>query len=67
MKLVHKRPGIPKARGTIISIVILLLMLPFIMVNLWSSMSYWQHLGIVILGIMIDISLRALFLASRKR
>jgi hypothetical protein len=53
--------------GTILCIVILLLMLPAIMVSVWSSMSYWQHLGIIILGIMIGLSLRALRQARNKR
>ena len=43
--------------GTILCIVILLLMLPAIMASAWSSMSYWQHLSIVLLGIMIGFSL----------
>ena len=35
----------------IVGIVILLIMLPAIIVSLWSSMSFGQHLGIVTLGI----------------
>ena len=46
--------------GTILCVVILLLMLPAIMATAWSSMSYWQHLGTVILGIIFGLSLRAL-------
>ena len=53
--------------GTIVCIVILLLILSAIMMTDWSSMTYWQHLGIVILGIMIGLSLRALRQARRKR
>jgi hypothetical protein len=53
--------------GTILFVVILLLMLPAIMATAWSSMSFWQHLGIVILGITIGLSLRALRQARNKR
>jgi len=53
--------------GTIFCIVILLLMLLAIMATAWSSMSYWQHLGIIILGIMIGLSLRAQWQARKQR
>jgi phosphatidylserine synthase len=56
-----------KHLGTILGVAILLLMLPAIMVSAWSSMSYWQHLGIVILGIMVGLSLRALQQMRKKR
>jgi len=45
--------------GTILLFLILLIMLPAIMVEAWSSMSFWQHLRIVILGIMVGMLLRA--------
>lgn len=53
--------------GAILCVVILLLMLPAVMASAWSSMSYWQHLGDVILSIMIGFSLRALGKARNKR
>jgi phosphatidylserine synthase len=56
-----------KHLGTILCIVILLLMLPAIIVSVWSSMSFWQQLGIIILGVMIGLSLRALRQARNKR
>jgi len=55
-----KASDVARHLGTILCIVILLLMLPAIMAAAWSSMSYWQHFGIVILGIMIGLLLRAL-------
>lgn len=62
-----KLSDVVKHLGTILCIVILLLMLPAIMVSIWSSMSYWQELGIVILGIMIGLSLRAMRQVRNKR
>ena len=56
-----------KHLGTIVCIVILLLMAPAIMVSIWSSMSYWQHLGTVILGVMVGLSLRALLQMRNQR
>lgn len=56
-----------KHLGKIISIVILLLVLPAIMVNLWSTVSYWQHLGTLILGSMAGLSLRALLQMHVKK
>jgi hypothetical protein len=62
-----KPSEVVKHLGTILCIVILLLVLPAIMVTAWASMSYWQHLGIVILGIMIGLSLWALRESRKKR
>jgi uncharacterized protein (DUF983 family) len=62
-----KPSDVARHLGSILGIVILLIMLPAIMMNIWSSMSFWQHLGIVILGIMIGLSLRALRQARGKR
>ena len=62
-----KPSDVARHLGSILCIVILLLMLPAIMMNIWSTMSYWQHLGIVILGTMIGLSLRALRQARNKR
>jgi hypothetical protein len=56
-----------KHLGTILGMTILLLMLPAILVNAWSSMSHWQRVGIVILGILIGISLSAMGQAGKKR
>lgn len=53
--------------GTILFLAFLLLMLPSIMVSAWSSMSFWQQLGVVILGVMIGLALRALRLKPKKR
>jgi hypothetical protein len=36
-------------------------------VNIWSTMSYWQHLGIVIMGVMIGLSLRTLRQVRRRK
>jgi hypothetical protein len=46
---------------------ILLLVLPAIMLAAWSAMSFWQHLGILIVGNMIGLSLRALRQMRNKR
>ena len=62
-----KPSDIGRHLGSILCIVILLLMLPAIMMNIWSTMSYWQHLGIAILVIMIGLSLRAVRQSSRKK
>src|ERR1700678_2608162 len=62
-----KLSDVMKHLGTILGVVILLLMLPAIMASAWASMSYWQHLGIVILGILIGVSLRALREMRNKR
>ena len=62
-----KPADVARHLGTIISIMIFLLVLPAIMVDAWSSMSYWQHLGILILGIMIGLSLRAFRQMRRRR
>ena len=43
--------------GAILCLLILMLMLPAIMASAWSSMSYWQQLGVVALGIMIGFLL----------
>jgi Mn2+/Fe2+ NRAMP family transporter len=53
--------------GTILCLIIPLLMLPAIMATAWSSMSFWQHFAIVILGIVIGLSLRALRQARKRR
>jgi hypothetical protein len=62
-----KPADVARHLGSIFCIVILLILLPAIMMNIWSTMSYWQHLGIVILGIMIGLSLRALRQAHRRK
>jgi hypothetical protein len=62
-----KPSNFAKHLETIVCIAVLLLMLPAIMVAAWSAMSYWQHLGTVILGIMIGLSLRALRQGRNKR
>jgi len=62
-----KRSEVLKHLGAILCMAILLLMLPAIMASAWSSMSYWQHLGIFILGIMIGLSLRAIRQTGKKR
>jgi hypothetical protein len=41
----------------IFGVTILLIMLPAIMGSLWSSMTFWQHLGIVILGCLAELLL----------
>jgi hypothetical protein len=56
-----------KHLGAILCMTILFLVLPAIMASTWSSMSYWQQFGIVILGIMISLSLRALRPSRKKR
>jgi hypothetical protein len=53
--------------GTILSIVILLLTQPAIMASARSSMTYWQHLGTIILGITLSLSLQALRQMRNKR
>jgi uncharacterized membrane protein YoaK (UPF0700 family) len=62
-----KPSDVTRHLGSILCIVILLLVLPAIMVNAWSTMSYWQHLGIIVLGIMIGLSLRSLRQTRKKR
>jgi len=62
-----KLSDVLKHLGAILCMTILLLVLPAIMASAWSSMSYWQHLGIVILGIMIGLALRALRQVRKKR
>lgn len=62
-----KLSDIIKHLGIIIGCAILLPILPAIMATAWSSMSYWQHLGIFILGTMIGLSIRALRRARKKR
>jgi len=62
-----KPSDVARHLGTILCYAILLLMLPAIMVSIWSSMTYWQHLGIVILGIMVGLSLRALGQTRNQR
>ncbi|MGC9224920.1 MAG: hypothetical protein ACP5E2_13415 [Terracidiphilus sp.] len=37
--------------GAIMGIVMLLLVLPAVLVNVWSDMSLWQRLGLAALGI----------------
>jgi hypothetical protein len=41
----------------ILGVTVLLITLPAIMASLWSSMSSWQHLGIVILGCLAELLL----------
>jgi hypothetical protein len=53
--------------GAILGIVILLLMLPAIIASAWSVMSFWQHLGLAMLGITIGLSLWALRGTRNKR
>lgn len=62
-----KLSDVVKHLVTILCVVILLLMLPAMTRTTWSSMSYYQHLGIIILGIVIGLSLRALCQAWIKR
>lgn len=62
-----KLSDLGKHLGTILCFVILLLMLPAIIVSVWSSMSLWQQLGIVILGLMIGLSLRAFRQTGNRR
>jgi hypothetical protein len=54
-----KLSDVLKHLGAILCVTILLLMLPTIIVSAWSSMTIWQHFGIVILCIMIGLSVRA--------
>jgi hypothetical protein len=56
-----------KYLGAILCVTILLLELPAIMASAWSSMTIWQHLGIVILGIAVGLSLRALRQVRSRR
>jgi len=42
-----------KRIGVIVGIVILLMMLPAVLVNAWSSMSLWCRLGLAAVGIMV--------------
>jgi hypothetical protein len=56
-----------KHLGAILCIMILLLMLPAIIASAWSTMATWQHLGILFLGVMVGISLRALRQTQNKR
>lgn len=53
--------------GTILCVVILLLILPAVMMTAWYSMSFWQHLRIAILGILIGFSLWASRQKRKKR
>ncbi|MGA2654008.1 MAG: hypothetical protein ABSF28_26100 [Terracidiphilus sp.] len=62
-----KLSDVLKHLRAILCMTILLLMLPAIIVSAWTSMTYWQHLGILILGIMIGLSARALRQAGKKR
>lgn len=62
-----KPSDVARHLAVILCIVVLLLVLPAIMVAAWSSMSFWQHLGILILGIMIGLSLRVLRQMRNKR
>lgn len=58
-----KREDILRHLGLIVGIVILLLVLPAIILSLWSSMTLLQHLGIFALGIAFIL----LFSMSRRR
>jgi len=60
MVRVKKPPDAARHVGTVLCVVILLLILPAIIVNAWSSMTVWQHLGVVILGIVMGLSLWAI-------
>jgi hypothetical protein len=39
--------------GAILGVVMLLMVLPAVLVNLWSGMSVWQRLGLAVLGIAV--------------
>lgn len=58
-----KRVDAPRHLGVIAGIFILLLMLPPIIIGLWSAMSFGQHIGLMIFGAAIAI----LFGASHRR
>jgi len=62
-----KLSDVAKHLGTILCILILMLMLPAIIASAWSSMSYWQQLGVFALGIMIGLLLWALRQPRKKR
>lgn len=55
-----------KHLATIVSVAILLILLPVIMVNIWHSMTFWQHLGIAMLGAMMGFSLRGILRPGAK-
>jgi uncharacterized membrane protein YoaK (UPF0700 family) len=50
-----KREDVLRHLGVIVGIVILLIMLPAIIVSLWNSMTLGQHVGIVMVGIVIVV------------
>lgn len=56
-----------KHLAAIICCTILLLILPAIMMAAWSSMTSWQHFGIVILGTLVGLSLLAMRDTRKKR
>lgn len=56
-----KLGDLPRHLGVIVGIVILLIMLPAIIVGLWNTMSFGQHLGIATILIVI------IFLMSATR
>ncbi len=57
------KPGdVPRHLGVIVGIVILLIMLPAIIVGLWSVMSFGQHFGIIVICAAI-----VLFAGSARR
>jgi hypothetical protein len=54
-----KPSDVPRHLGLIVGIVILLIILPAFIVELWSALSFWQHLEIFALGLMIALLLSA--------
>jgi hypothetical protein len=62
-----KLSDVLKHLGAILCMTILLFLLPVFMMSAWSSLSFLQCLEIVVLGIMIGFSLRALRQAGKKR
>jgi uncharacterized membrane protein len=58
------KPGdAPRHLGMVVGVAILLFMLPAILMGLWNTMSFGQHVGIVILCLAIVL----FFSASRRR
>lgn len=53
--------------GAILCVTILLFLLPVFIMSAWSSLSFLQCLEIVMLGMVVGFSLRALRQAGKKR
>ena len=62
-----KSGDVPRHLGVVVGIVILLIMLPAIIVSLWNSMFFGQHVGSLMIGIAIIFLLNAMKHNQGKR